>query len=288
AWAAGYLELLIADLKSLRQAYEISDCCPLGSAAGYGAPYFNLDRAFTTKALGFRETQQAVPAAQLSRGPFELRIIDALGYGAGTFNRIASDIIWFINPLMNLVELSDDQVSGSSIMPQKRNPDVWELVRGSHHEFTGWSVQMASLGANLISGYHRDLQLTKKIVMQSVFAANRLSLAVNHALEGLTFNREAAHKSLTPELLATHKANEYVNQGMPFREAYRKVAGELDSISVSDIEDLSSTYTHSGAPGLYDERYYAGQITAAENWLSGENNKWDDVQKSLLGDRRPQ
>lgn len=282
AWAAGYLELLLADLKSLQQAYEINDCCPLGSAAGYGVPFLEVDREYLAQLLGFEQTQQAVTAAQLSRGAFELRIVDALGYGAGTFNRMASDVIWFLNPLMGIVELSDDQVSGSSIMPQKRNPDVWELIRASRHEFSGWSVQMGSLGANLISGYHRDLQLTKKIAMQSVFASGRLSEAVRHALAGLKFKPEAARNSLTPDLLATHKANEYVKQGMPFREAYRKVAGELASLSENDFGDLSATYLHSGAPGRYDENHYLDQIKSLQNWLDRENDKWNRAKAGLL------
>lgn len=282
AWAAGYLELLIADLKSLQKAYETNDSCPLGSAAGYGVPYFNVDRDFISELLGFAKTQQAVTACQLSRGTFELRIINALGYGAGTFNRLASDVIWFLNPLMDLVQLSDDQVSGSSIMPQKRNPDVWELIRGSHHEFSGWSVQMSSLGTNLTSGYHRDLQLTKKVVMQSTFAAERLSVAVKHALEGLKFNPDVAKRSLTPDLLATHKANEFVKQGMTFREAYRKVADELESINVDDYDDLSATYNHIGSPGSYNEDYYARQINQSRNWLAQEDEKWNSIKMRLL------
>ncbi|MEX0685264.1 MAG: lyase family protein [Balneolales bacterium] len=285
AWAAGYLDLLLADLQSLLHAYEINDRCPLGSAAGYGAPYFEIDRGYLSEALGFSNTQEAVAAAQLSRGTFELRIVDALGYGAGTFNRMAGDVIWFLNPMLGLVELNEDQVSGSSIMPQKRNPDVWELIRGVHHEYTGWSSQMASLATNLTSGYHRDLQLTKKTVMQSAFAGRRLATAVTHALKGLSFNRDAARQSLTPALMATHKANGYVNGGMPFREAYLKVAGELDSLSVKEFGDLYSTYSHIGAPGHYEEKSYLEKISPIEEWLRREEKKWNQVKIELLNER---
>ncbi|MEX2396154.1 MAG: lyase family protein, partial [Balneolales bacterium] len=282
AWAAGYLDLLLADIESLQQAYEVNDCCPLGSAAGYGVPYFEVDREYLTHLLGFGKMQKNVTSSQLSRGTYELRLIDALGYGAGTFNRMASDVVWYANPLLNLVELSDDQVSGSSIMPQKRNPDAWELIRGSHHEFSGWSVQMSSLSTNLSSGYHRDLQLAKKFVLQSTFAANRLGVAVKHALSGLKFNIESARQSLTPDLMATHKANEYVRQGMTFREAYRKVAAELDSINVDAYDDLSATYNHSGAPGHYNGNHYLEQIKNSQNWLDHEIDKWGGIKENLF------
>lgn len=282
AWVAGYQDLLLSDLKAIMYAYGEVDRSPLGSAAGYGAPYFDLDRNLTSKLMGFSEVQNPVTAVQPGRGGQEKRVTDALGYGALTFNRMASDVVLFAHPMFGYVTLSDNQTSGSSIMPQKRNPDAWELIRAAYHPLAGTSAQLASVSANLTSGYHRDLQITKKAVMDAVFMSDKLATAVKHALAGLDFNTEACSKSLTPEVFATHEANRLVSGGMPFREAYREAARAVAETSVLSPADLRNSYTVSGFPGRYDTAAYTKRKQPIQDWLSAEKQKQDDFLHNLL------
>lgn len=256
AWAAGYLELLLQDLESLTHAERMIDCCPLGSAAGYGVPHIPVDRELLARELGFDRVQEAVASAQLSRGLYEKRAVDALGYGAMTFNRMAGDIIGFVSSPHPVVRLSDEQCSGSSIMPQKRNPDAWELIRAESHEFSGYSAHLTGLTGNLASGYHRDLQVVKKVVMQACKRAEKIAGAVQYVLAGLSFDAGQAEKTLTPPVFATHEANRVVMEGVPFRDAYRRAGSDSESLQPLSPEQLKASYAHQGAPGRYESDRY--------------------------------
>lgn len=282
AWCAGFMDLLISDLRSLVGAYHEIDVCPLGSAAGFGTPYFNLDRQYASDLLGFRQVQYPVTAVQLGRGVLEKRIVDALGYQALTWNRLASDIIFFANPMLGLVHLSDAQTSGSSIMPQKRNPDAWELIRGSYSWYQGWSTQLGGVGANLISGYHRDLQITKKVVFDAIFHAEGLLTAVRHALSGVQFLAENCTKSLLKEVFATHVANELVAEGIPFREAYKKAAASVEKLHIPDTETLKASYKVEGNPGRFYAPPYLDQKREIEEWVHAEEEKQKKFKTKLL------
>lgn len=282
AWVAGYQDLLLSDLKAIMYAYGEIDRSPLGSAAGYGVPYFDLDRNFTSELMGFSEVQNPVTAVQLGRGGQEKRVTDALGYGALTFNRMASDVVLFAHPMFSYVTLSDNQTSGSSIMPQKRNPDAWELIRAAYHPLVGTSAQLASVSSNLTSGYHRDLQITKNAVMDTIFMSDKLATAVRYSLAGLDFNAEACTKSLTPEVFATHEANRLVSGGVPFREAYREAARNVAEASVLSPTDLRNSYTISGFPGNYDITAYNRRKQPIQDWLSAEKQKQEDILHNLL------
>ncbi len=252
AWATGYMDLLVSDLHVLREAYRVTDQSPLGSAAGFGVPHIPIDREFLADELGFARIQVPVAASQLSRGRIEMQLIDALSYGALTFNRMASDVVLFMHPSWSLVTLSEDQVSGSSIMPQKRNPDAWELIRGAYHELVSARAHLSGVPANLTSGYHRDLQVVKKSVMAALEQSKMLAGAVRNALEGLEFNEDAAARTLSPELFATHRANKLVSEGMPFREAYREIARETPG------EGYDRTGAESGAGEQERDRDVSG------------------------------
>lgn len=292
AWACGYLDLLSADLSVLKQAYRTIDQSPLGSAAGYGVPHIPVDRQLLAKELGFSSVQEPVAASQLSRGRFELQMVDAMAYGALTFNRMASDVVLFMHPDWALVRLSDDQVSGSSIMPQKRNPDAWELIRSGYHDLQASRGRLSAIPANLVSGYHRDLQKVKKGVMEAFDSSLILARAVRYALSGLAFDEQACGRSLTPEVFATHEANRLVAEGMPFREAYRKVGTQLRAQAQGAApihpqpESLLKTYRHSGAPGSGVPSYLAEQIGAIESWIRGEKKALQQTRNRLLADVR--
>ncbi len=313
AWAAGYLDLLLSDVRALQSAVDLVDQSPLGSAAGYGVPYIRVDREFVSEQLGFARVQVPVAASQLSRGRFEMQLVDALGYGALTFNRLASDVVLFMHPSWSLVTLSEDQVSGSSIMPQKRNPDAWELIRGAYHDFQAARSHLAGVSANLTSGYHRDLQVVKKSVMAAVVQSKMLAEAVRFALDGLEFDKEAAKRSLRPEIFATHQANKLVAEGMPFREAYQKVvASSRDAESGSGkksgdksgsgqetgfgpesggedsaghtAENVAGTdvYYHTGAPGSGVPSALHDDLARAGNWVTAKMDHWERTKSELL------
>lgn len=249
AWALGYADLLNQCLESAPDVYRSLNRSPLGTAAGYGTPHVALDRTYAAELLAFDSVITPVTGAQLSRGADDLRLADWLGYGLGAAHRMAADLIWMAHPAQGFVRLSADQSSGSSMMPQKRNPDALELIRGRWHEACGVTQTIRTLSAGLISGYHRDLQLVKK----ASFALNDLSASVMDALDrclaGVRFERERCEASITPDVLATHHANRLVKDGLPFRDAYRQTAVDLAAGKVRVDQNPLHAYVNPGEPG---------------------------------------
>lgn len=282
AWCAGFIDLLLADLESLKAAVSAQRWSPLGSAAGYGVPHLPVDREYLAQLLGFEGAQPGVAAAQPGRGALDLRAVDALGYAALTLNRIGSDVVTFANPDLGWVVLSDEQTSGSSIMPQKRNPDAWELIRGAAHRFTGWSAQLFSLSSNLGTGYHRDLQNIKPVVMGAVEASAALYEAAENALAGLSFNPKKAEERLSKALFATHRANMYVADGVPFRDAYRKTAADLESLEIPVSTDITASYNHFGSPGEASAVHYDERIALMSEWVRKQQDTFRDKRDMLL------
>ncbi len=282
AWCSGYIELLLSAADALKQAYAAIDTSPLGVAAGFGVPYFNIDRNLYATLLGFENVQYSVTSVQLSRGFLELRLLHALQYGASVFNRLAADIVFYAGADKGFISLSDDQVSGSSIMPQKKNPDVWELIRGFSHEFEGLVAQMQSTTANMTSGYHRDLQTIKKLTMASISRMDQLCEASSKALKGVSFNEDTCYEALDSSLFATHLANSLTLQGIPFREAYKKAAREYANNTIPSKEELSECYNHLGAPGQCDTSYFNPAIESLNTWVENEEKKWAEIKNQLL------
>ncbi len=206
---------------------QLIDQNPLGTAAGFGVPVFELDREMTTLELGFARVQRNPLYAQLSRGKFEMVLMNALAAVLLDLNKLASDLILFSAPEFGFVELPESLCTGSSIMPQKKNPDVLELVRAKYHQVLGDSVAVQGTIANLISGYNRDLQLTKGPVMRSL-ASTRDCLEVMGLVVGrMRIDADRCRAALTDEVFATERAYRLVQEGIPFREAYRRVAHAL-------------------------------------------------------------
>jgi argininosuccinate lyase len=248
-WAMGYAELLVSDLATLKTALNQINISPWGSAAGYGVPYLIMPRSAFAERLGFNGVQQHVTAVQLSRGKFELQVVHALVQIAATLNRLASDLVLFNTAEYGFVELPAEYCTGSSIMPQKRNPDVLELARANYHRLLAEMNLLSTLPSNLPSGYHRDLQLTKEAVMRSTLLAQDLVMAMYHLLPGIRFNEEQIRQACTPELFATAHALEKVEQGIPFRQAYQAAAAELNQIKPPTSEEALAAYRVAGYPG---------------------------------------
>lgn len=280
AWAAGYIRLLLDDLESLRHAYQRVDFSPLGSAAGYGVPHIDIDREFISDQLGFSQMMAEVTAVQPARSVTAVKVVHSLEYLGLTYNRMAADIIEFLRA--DIIHLADNQTSGSSIMPQKRNPDLWELIRSSYHRLSSAGRELSGISANLTSGYHRDLQPVKAVVMGSIQQIREVTKAVRFGVNGMSFNKQACITSITNEVMATHHANKLVNNGVPFREAYRKTAQELQDIQLPDPDSLSASYSHTGAPGHYPAKSISDNMDEIKNWLGLENEKWTRVKNDLL------
>lgn len=224
-WAGGFRAEVQDDLEGLKAALRRADRNPLGSAAGYGVPVVTVDRARTAELLGFSQVQEPVTAVQVSRGKAEASVLFELTLLTQDLGRLAADVVLFATTEFGLVTLPAEMTTGSSIMPQKRNPDVFELVRARASEVAGQLFTTLRLPASLPSGYHRDLQLLKAPLYRGLDTAADVLRIMAHALPGLRFQEILTQDRHDPDLYATERAYRLVvEEGLPFREAYRREA----------------------------------------------------------------
>jgi len=225
-WAGGYAAELADDACGIRSVQRRIEKNPLGSAAGYGAPGLPLDREATTRALGFEQVHEPVTAVQLSRGKAEAQLLFELALLLQDLSRLASDLLLFYTQEFGFIDLPEAFTTGSSIMPQKRNPDVFELVRARSATAFACLTEALALCAKLPSGYQRDLQLLKFPLFRGIDIAVQTLDIVAAALDALEFRPERIH--IDPAVHAAEQAYTLVVQeGIPFREAYRRVAQRL-------------------------------------------------------------
>jgi len=248
-WAAGYAETLADDLDYIREARRHVNVSPLGSAAGYGVPFVELDRPYVAALLEFDRLQENVTAVQHARGKLELGVVHALLQAAATINRLAADLVLYSSSEFGFVHFDESLTTGSSIMPQKKNPDVAELCRAGMHRIAAEAHALISIPSNLPSGYHRDLQLTKEAVMRAVLSSADLINAMNHLVSGTTFDRERMEAMRDPSLFATASAMARVAGGEAFRDAYRASAGHPGEWKEVASRPLKDTYLYEGTPG---------------------------------------
>ncbi len=201
---------------------ELTDQSPLGSAAGFGVPVLEIDKDYSARLMGFSKAIDNPIYAQFTRSKFEPAIMHLCSQVMLTLNKLASDLVLFSMPEFGFVTLPEAFCTGSSIMPQKKNPDVLELVRGKYHVVLGEEFKALGLAGNLISGYNRDAQLAKGPLFACLDAALASLAIMATVIAGLRFNKENC--VLAPELFATEEAYKLVRQGVPFRDAYRRVA----------------------------------------------------------------
>ena len=250
-WAAAYASLLVDDLTTLASAAALVDRSALGSAAGYGVPSLGLDREAVARDLGHASAQSPVTAVQLSRGKTEAAVAHACVQIGATLNRMASDLVLFASAEFGFVRLPERLTTGSSIMPQKRNPDVLELARAHYHRLTAELHLLLTLPANLTSGYHRDLQLTKEAVMRCVLGCADVVEAISAVVPEMTWDAGRMRAALSPDLFATGRALDFVAAGQPFRDAYRRAADEAfaGQTPVPDLSALRAAYAGPGTLG---------------------------------------
>ena len=222
-WAGGFAAEIRDDAAGIKTTQRRLSLSPLGSAAGYGTPGLPLSRSTTAAALGFAAPQEPVTAVQLSRGKAEAQLLFEIALLMQDYGRLSTDVLLFYTQEFGFVALPDEFTTGSSIMPQKRNPDVFELLRGRAASASACLVEALGIVSKLPSGYQRDLQLLKVPLFRGIDLGLAASGILARAIDGLKFNPQNVR--LDPSIHAAEEANALVvREGIPFREAYRRIA----------------------------------------------------------------
>jgi argininosuccinate lyase len=245
-WFDAYAESLCDDIQLLAGAAAFADASPLGTAAGYGTS-LPLNRELTASLLKFRRLIVASPYAQMSRGRTERIVTSAIASAADTLGRFSNEVILFMSPGYGFVTLEDDLTTGSSIMPQKRNPDLFELVRARCNRLQAVPGEVAMVTASLPPGYNRDYQELKAILIDTFGSIMELVRVVQGAMTGLVINNGIIKDKKYNDIFSVEEANRMVLDGIPFREAYRKVAGKTGSGLFS--MPAPAAYSHTGSIG---------------------------------------
>ena len=245
-WFSAYAESLTDDLLLLQAAYRVADQNPLGSAAGYGSS-FPLNRQLTTGLLGFEQMNINVVYAQMGRGKMERTVLSAMASIAATLSRLAWDVCLFMSQNFNFVRLPDELTTGSSIMPHKKNPDVFELLRAHCNRLQSLPSQMLTITNNLPSGYFRDMQLTKEVFIPAFLELNECISIAAFALENLTINENILDDDRYQYLYSVEEVNRLVLAGTPFRDAYREVGNAIANNQF--VADKQIGHTHEGSIG---------------------------------------
>lgn len=244
-WFGAYAEALADDMYMLRGAFHVTDRNPLGSAAGYGSS-FPLDREMTTALLGFAGLDYNVVAAQLSRGRSERAVASAMGAVALTLNKFASDCCMYMSPNYGFISFPDELTTGSSIMPHKKNPDVWEIMRGNCNRIMSVENEISLLCSNMPHGYHREYQLLKDILFPALELMHRCLQMADYMLQHIRIKENILDAPIYGYLFTVEEVNRRTLEGMPFRDAYRSVG----------IEVNEGRFSYQGAPGKTN-----GQLT---------------------------
>ncbi len=245
-WFGAYAESLIDDLEMLLAAYKVTDKNPLGSAAGYGSS-FPIDREFTTQKLGFRTLNYNVVYAQMTRGKTEKFMALALSAIAGTLNKLAYDVCLYMNQNFGFIRFPDALTTGSSIMPHKKNPDVFELIRGKTTGIQSIPNELTLLTSNLPSGYHRDLQLTKESLFPGIETLKDCLQMTEYMFRFVEVRDQVLEDELYAYCFSVESVNQLVVQGVPFREAYRRVGRTIEKGDFKAATKID--HTHLGSMG---------------------------------------
>lgn len=227
-WFGAYAESLVDDMELMLAAWKVCNKNPLGSAAGYGSS-FPLNRTMTTELLGFDSMNYNVVYAQMGRGKTERILAQAMSSVAATLAKLAMDACLFINQNFGFIKFPDELTTGSSIMPHKKNPDVFELIRSRCNKIQALPNEIALMTTNLPSGYHRDLQLLKESLFPAFTSLNECLQMTTYMLKHISIKGDILDDPKYAYLFSVEAVNEEVLNGLPFREAYKKVGLEIES-----------------------------------------------------------
>ena len=262
-WFGAYAEALSEDMYMLRGAYRVVDQNPLGSAAGYGSS-FPLDRKMTTELLGFGSMDYNSVAAQLSRGRSERAVASAMGGIALTLNKFASDCCMYMCPNYGFISFPAELTTGSSIMPHKKNPDVWEIIRGDCNRIMSAENEISLLCSNMPHGYHRDFQLLKDILFPALELLHKCLYMTGYMLDSIKVNEHILDSPLYDYLFTVEEVNRRVLDGTPFRDAYRAVGNEVNAGEFK--ADRTVRHTHIGSIGNLCNDLIAAKMTDASDF----------------------
>jgi len=243
-WFSAYAEVLIDDVYLLNAALKTVDQNPLGSAAGYGSS-FPIDREMTTKEMDFSTLKYNVVAAQMSRGKSERTIAASLGSLCNTMSRFAMDVCLYMSQNFGFISFPDELTTGSSIMPHKKNPDVFELIRGKSNKIQALQTEMVLITNNLPSGYHRDFQLLKENIIAAFEDVKDLLDIFNYAIKQVIVKDVDINSDLYKYLFTVDNINNLVMDGQTFREAYQEIGGQVQDGTYKP--DTSKKHTHVGS-----------------------------------------
>ncbi len=245
-WFSAYAESMIDDLYFIDAAYKVADQNPLGSAAGYGSS-FPIDREFSTKEMGFETLKYNVVAAQMSRGKVEKATAFGMASIGATLSKMAMDICLYMSQNFDFISFPDELTTGSSIMPHKKNPDVFELVRAKCNKLQAVPTQLTMITNNLPSGYHRDLQLVKEVIVPAIQDMKACLEILTFSLKEIRVNKNILEDPKYDYLFSVDTLNELVQNGMPFRDAYKKMGMEINASTFTPKRDIQ--HTHEGSLG---------------------------------------
>ncbi len=245
-WFGAYAESLVDDVITLEAAYRIVNKNPLGSAAGYGSS-FPLNRKLTTDLLGFDDLNYNVVYAQMGRGKTERIVASALSHVAGTLGKLAMDAVLFMNQNFGFIKFPDELTTGSSIMPHKKNPDVFELIRARCNQLIALPNDIAMLTANLPSGYHRDMQLLKEKLFPAIQSLKDCLRMTHLMLSSIGVKENILQDDQYKFLFSVEEVNKLVLAGMPFRDAYKKIGLDIEQGNYNPSTEVN--HTHAGSIG---------------------------------------
>lgn len=247
-WASSYLEVLLSQKATLDAAYSLNDVNTLGSAAGYGTG-FAIDRDRVTELLGLKQTQINSLSCQLSRGQVECQTLQAYWGVMLVINRMANDLVWMTSSEFDFFDIGKNCTTGSSIMPNKKNLDPCEIIRGRYHLFSGYLTQLQGVISNLFYGYNSDYQESKPVFMEGMDLVSDSIEVMTIVISSTDVKEEKLNEAFTPEIFATDVVNRAVEEGRTFRDAYKEIKSSLKDVNTEDPLENIQKKTHLGATG---------------------------------------
>jgi argininosuccinate lyase len=284
-WAAGYAEGVLDTAESIAGIWPRVDRSPLGSAAGYGVP-LPLDRDAAARSLGFSGIDNAVTLAQGARGKLEAAVLFWCVQFGHDLGRLASDVVLYTAEEFGFLVLPPDLATGSSIMPQKRNPDLFELTRARAGAVQGELAGVLAISGKLTGGYHRDFQLLKGPLMRGLEATAQMLSMMTYAVPRIEVDRERSLAALDGPTLATDEVMRRVRSGEPFRSAYRSVAAAVKSgqaMPVPPAREIIGARRSAGGIGNLNLGAGRGRLRAARAWNRRERNRFERAMSALAG-----
>ncbi|MEK6481216.1 argininosuccinate lyase [Catalinimonas sp. 4WD22] len=278
-WFGAYAESLVDDLTVLQAAYKVSNQNPLGSAAGYGSS-FPLDRSMTTQLLGFESMSYNVVYAQMGRGKVEKTVSFALASLAATLGKMAADVCLYMSQNFGFITLPDHLTTGSSIMPHKKNPDVFELMRAKANKLQALPNEITLIITNLTSGYHRDLQLVKESFLPAFEDLKDCLSISEYMLNHVQVNTQIMEDEKYKYLFSVEAVNQEVLNGVPFRDAYKKVGAQIADGTYRPMKELK--HTHEGSLGNLCNEQIVGKMKQVLSLFTFEqvNEALDSLKKN--------